>query len=309
MALSRFLLSIILGLLFATGGIVHRAPAADLPPGEMLPATEIAPGWAIEAGVKLFNKETLFDHINGEAEIYFPYGFDSLASARYVSKRNAQSGLVADVYRMGSQLDAFGIYSNYRRTDDAEKINTGNEGFVSASQLLFYQGRYFVRLSSSGDVDPDRGSLLACAQAISRRLPVSGAPPGELALLRIDGVAAGSERYIAQSLLGYSFLKRGIIADASTGGDRMQVFVVFEDSGKSAREAFDRYGDHLRASGGRARIEERGGRAALIADEPLYKKIYLLQSGRYVAGAVRFRDAAAAEMIVEKIIEKTDGRH
>ena len=25
-----------------------------------------------------------FDHINGEAELYFPYGFDTLATARYV---------------------------------------------------------------------------------------------------------------------------------------------------------------------------------------------------------------------------------
>lgn len=308
MALSRFLMSILLVFLFASGGIVHEAPAADRPPGEMLPAAEIIPGWAMEEGVKLFNRDTLFDHINGEAEIYFPYGFDSLASARYVSRKNAQSGLVADIYRMGSQLDAFGIYSNYRRTDDAEKTGTGNEGFVSSSQLLFYQGRYFVRLSSSGDIDPDRRSLIACAQAISRRLPVSGAPPGELALLGVGGVAAGSERYIAQSLLGYAFLKRGIIADAESGGDRMQVFVVFEDSGKSAREALDQYGDYLRASGSKVRIEESGGRVALTADEPLYKKIYLLQSGRYLAGAVRFKDAAAAGMIVEMIMKKTDGK-
>ena len=31
----------------------------------------------------LFDKETLSDHIDGEAELFLPYGFESLAYARY----------------------------------------------------------------------------------------------------------------------------------------------------------------------------------------------------------------------------------
>jgi hypothetical protein len=302
--------SIFLAILFVMiTGISGSASAAERSLGEMLPAKEIIPGWTMEEGVKLFNRENLFDHINGEAEIYLPYGFIGLASARYVDNKNARSGLVADIYRMGSRLDAFGIYSNYRRTDDAEKINTGNEGFVSASQLLFYQDRYFVRLSASGDINPDRGAFTACAQAISRNLPVSETPPAEPAFLRINGVKENTTRYFAQSLLGYSFLRRGIIADAVIGGDRMQVFVVFENSGKAAREAFDEYGNYLKASGKKVELREVGGSTALMADEPLYQKIYMMQSGSYLVGAVRFQDAVSAGMIVEKIMKKTAGEH
>ncbi len=309
MSPGKFLSAILTIVLLIAGGIVHRVSTAAGFPGEVLPATEIVSGWVMEEGIRHFNRDNLFDHINGEAEIYLPYGFEDLATARYADKKNARSGIVADVYRMGSRLDAFGIYSNYRRADDAEKIAAGNEGFVSASQLLFYQDRYFIRLSASGDINPDRNSFVAFAHAVSRNLPVSENPPGELSCLRVDGVKDGSERYIARSLLGYSFLRSGITADAVQDGDKMQVFVVFEGNSKLAREAFDQYGGYLKESGKEVKLSEERGRVSLTAEEPLYQKVYLLQSGRYLVGAVRFKDAVSAEKIVKKIGQKTDIKH
>jgi hypothetical protein len=116
---------------------------------DVLPIHECSDGWIMEDNVKLFTRDTLFDHINGEAELYFPYGFDILATAIYTNKTNPQSAILADVYRMGSLLDAFGIYSNYRKAN-SERASIGAEGFISPTQLMFYQDRYFIRLQASG---------------------------------------------------------------------------------------------------------------------------------------------------------------
>ncbi len=123
--------------------------AADLSIKDVLPGKGFAQDWVIEEKTKLYDKDTLFDHIDGEAELYFPYGFDALATASYVNKQNPDLSIVADVYRMASVLDAFGIYSNYRKTNNLW-VTIGAEGFVSPSQLMFYQDRYFVRLQISG---------------------------------------------------------------------------------------------------------------------------------------------------------------
>ena len=139
-------LFIFLIIIMAVSNPVH---AADLSIKDVLPGKGFAEEWVIEEKVKLYDKDTLFDHIDGEAELYFPYGFDALATASYVNKQNPDLSIVADVYRMASVLDAFGIYSNYRKTNNLW-VAIGAEGFVSSSQLMFYQDRYFVRLQVAG---------------------------------------------------------------------------------------------------------------------------------------------------------------
>src|SRR5512137_145288 len=103
------------GVLFFTLTSAQVAVADNGSMLSLLPAGSCAEGWVMEEKPALFTVDTLFDHINGEAELYFPYGFDTLATARYVKKDVQGSEVMADVYRMGSLLGAFGIWSNYRK--------------------------------------------------------------------------------------------------------------------------------------------------------------------------------------------------
>src|ERR1035438_3684104 len=115
--------------------------AAEVALEKLLPVPACAENWLMDGKAALYDRDNLFERINGESELYFPYGFELLASARYADKKNPNSALEADIYRMGSLLDAFGMYANYRRKDDPD-AGIGAEGSVSASQLFFYQGRF-----------------------------------------------------------------------------------------------------------------------------------------------------------------------
>jgi hypothetical protein len=266
----------------------------------ILPAGSCAEGWVMDEKPALFTEETLFDHINGEAELYFPYGFDSLATARYVKKAASGLEIVVDVYRMGSLLDAFGIWSNYRKAD-APGCAVGADCFLSSSQMLFYQDRYFVRLQATGTPAPDRDVFLACGRALSRNLPAGKGRPGELELFQVPGVVPKTERYLPQSVLGYPFFRRGMTAEANLNGERAQVFLVFEDSAAAARKAFDRYLASLKESGRDAKLSGKEGRISLEGIDPLYGKVIVEQSGRYLVGAIRLKDAAAAKPVIETL--------
>ena len=272
----------------------------------ILPAGSCADGWPLEEKPALFTQDTLFDHINGEAELYFPYGFDALATARYVRKDAPGSELVADVYRMGSLLDAFGIWSNYRRAD-APKCDLGAECSSSSTQLLFYQDRYFVRLQATG-TPPPRNVFLACGRALSRNLPPGKGRPGELELVHVRGVVAGTERYIPQSLLGYPFFRRGLTAQANPGGERTQVFVVLDESPSTAKKTFEQYLASLKESGRDARLTGTGERVSLDGSDPLYGKVLVEQSGRYLIGAIRLTDPAAIKPVLEEMKARTRSR-
>jgi hypothetical protein len=283
----------VLAAVFAADGFMEN----------VLPARECAAAWIMKDKAALFTKETLSDHINGEAELYFPYGFDLAATATYVNSKDPEVWMAADVYRMASLLDAFGIYSNYRKADAAGAM-VGAEGFHSASQLMFYQGRYFVRIQVTGTTELREDTLLTCGRAISRNLPFNAAYPRELEAFRIPAVVPKSERYIAQSVLGYDFFRRGITAAATVQGERVQVLVIPEDSQDGARKAFDRYCAYLKAEGKDLRLTEKPEKKFVKAFDPLYGGVYLVQSDRYIIGAVRMKDPAAAEQLIEQLQER-----
>jgi hypothetical protein len=300
--------AVIVGVLVCLFLLAIGAPvsvfAAEDSTKNSLPAPGFAPGWIRKDRVALYNRDTLFDHINGEAELYFPYGFDMLATATYVNKKYPEAGVVVDVYRMGSLLDAFGIYSNYRKADGAG-IVIGAEGFVSSSQLMFYQDRYFVRIQVTGATSLDQELFVACGRAVSRNLPPNSGRPGELGLLAgVPGVVPRSERYLARSLLGYAFFRRGMIADAILGDERVQIFVIFENSPAGARKAFDDYRSYLKAEGQGRNVAGITGRLSLTAVDPLYGGVFVEQSGRYLIGVVRMQEVPAAKRIVDQLRER-----
>jgi len=273
----------------------------------VLPAGGCAEGWVMEEKPALYTEETLFDHINGEAELYFPFGFDALATARYVKKAPGGAEIVADVYRMGSLLDAFGIWSNYRKADTPGCV-LGADCVLASSQMLFYQDRYFVRLQATGMPAPAQEAFIACGRALSQKLPPGKGRPGELELLRVRGVVPKTERYIPQSVLGYPFFRRGLTAESNLAGQRTQVFVVIEESAAASRKAFDQYLASLKESGRDAKLTGTGDRVSLDGSDPLYGKVIVELSGRYLIGAIRLQDPAAMKPVIEELKNRTRSR-
>lgn len=272
---------------------------------DLLPGPGFHPGWVADGTPETFTRDTLYEHINGEAELYLPYGLDSAAAGYYKAGEDSKAGLAVDIYRMGSPLDAFGIYGNYRNPD-GEAVQVGVEGEISPTQLLFFQDRYFVRINSSGREPPTREAILACAQAVSAKLPPSSWPQ-ELALIQAPGIASRTEKYVAESLLGYRFFPRGFTAEASLDGTPVKLFVVTAGSPASAAACLDQYVDSLRQSGTTPSVEG-GSRAdsALFAQDQLYKGVLLQQRDSLLYGIAKIDDPAKARALLERWLSRPE---
>jgi hypothetical protein len=250
---------------------------------KMLPSTGFSKGWAMDRKPTTYTKETLYTYIDGEAELYMPYGFSTLVSVLYTKQGDSGAALVVDIFQMGSIIDAFGIYSYYRNPD-TEKINIGSGGFIDESQFMFYKDRYFVRLSASGD-NPERNLFISCAEAVEKNIPGRSAPPDELALLKIPGIVFGTEKYTAKSVLGYAFFKKGLTADGTLSGRPIKAFVILDKSVKDATETFNKYMAYLKEKGGKPQLNKSvGGIITLVGRDPLYKSVLVRRSGKYVFG-------------------------
>lgn len=281
--------------------IVHTfISAADKPIESVLPLPGFSEGWVMEGKVNSYTKDTLYEYINGESELYFPYGFEIVGSALYVKVSDPNIALVADVFKMGSLLDAFGIYSNYRMPY-AEKVNIGSEGFVTQSQFMFYKDRYFVRLAASGTLTLERAVFIACAEAIAKNLPGGSSRPKELELLKIPDVIPHTEKYIAQSVLGYAFFRKGLIAEATINGEPVRVFVILDKSEKASAYTFGQCTRYLKESGVQPQISKDTRGITLIAQDPLYKSVMVRQSDRYLLGVINLKDPVKAASLIDRL--------
>ena len=58
---------------------------------KMLPSTGFSKGWALDGKATTYTKDTLYTYINGEAELYMPYGFSTLVSVLYTKQGDSNS--------------------------------------------------------------------------------------------------------------------------------------------------------------------------------------------------------------------------
>ncbi len=296
-----FFISIIALAASISISVANDPAQSDASPIEnLLPAPGFSEGWLIDGKIDRYTAENLYVYINGEAELYIPYGFEVLGSAFYGKGGDAGSGVVVDVYRMRSLLDAFGIYSNYRDAG-AELIKIGAEGFISESQLMFFKDRYFVRLSISGTVPDERALLMRCAEAVAGKIPGGPSKPDVLGMLTIPDIEPDTVRYLAKSVLGYAFFQSGLIAEAVIEGEPAKIFVVLCGSPEASSRTLEHYINYLRESGAHAERPHKENEMTVVAQDPLYKGTVIRESGEYLIGVTKLKDPLKAIQIVSRI--------
>ena len=90
------------------------------------------------------------------------------------------------------------------------------------------------------------------------------------------------------------------------GGERLQVFLVPEDSPDRARQALDDYRAYLKAEG-RKFTAGPPGRNALSTVDPLYGGVFVEQSGSRLIGVIRAEDPGTARMLVDDLRRRLGG--
>src|SRR5512147_2433040 len=105
--------------------LAHLGSGDEMPkknPEFFLP-TETA-GWKWDGKEMKYDPKTVFSYMDGSAELYLAYGFQSLVVHRY--EKPDRPPITVELYEMGSSEDAFGVFSFERQDEDAG-IGQGSE--------------------------------------------------------------------------------------------------------------------------------------------------------------------------------------
>lgn len=242
-------------------------------------AFPVVDGWTLVGQPQVFSPDTLYEYIDGGADLYLKYDFEELQVVEY---RKDKVSVSAEVYRHRDADHAFGIYSQ-ERVPSADFLALGAQGYYENAVCNFIQGGYYVKLSSENTGSDDREILLAFARRISQELPAQSALPAVLSAFPSDGKKPNSEKFIAKDFLGYAFLHSGFIADYVRSGQKYQLFVI---SGESPDDARAMLGQYLK----QIKQEMNLAEGTYQVKDPYHGEMALFWKGKYIWGTMKLTD-------------------
>lgn len=137
-----------------------------------------------------YDPETLFEYINGGAELFISYNFSSVISRRY--SMEGQPDIVVEIFDMQESKNAFGVFSHDREKID-HTYGQGSEVFQGA--ILFWKDRYYVSVFTEEENEVSGAAIAELAAAISKLIPGKGALPEVLNYLPEEGLVKESVFY------------------------------------------------------------------------------------------------------------------
>lgn len=245
-----------------------------------LPPGGFQEGWALKNKPTAYSSKNLYELIDGEAEMYFLYGFKKAVSGIYTRLREKSSILTVDLFQMESPLMAFGIYSTYRSADSSF-FPIGAESFGEPDYLYLYKGNIFARIYCS--TASIKGPVFAAAKLIAAAIPGNPSPPPQLSLLAEKNKVAHSEKLIARGFLGLDDHPPAIEAEYRVHKNTIKGFIIQSPRRDKSEALFKR----ILATLDKKSMKEKalGSRTAHYGQTQYHKGLCLCAEENIITGA------------------------
>jgi hypothetical protein len=243
-------------------------------------------GWKQSGEGEVFSPDTLFEYIDGGADIYLKYDFEELKVAEYQAEHQDKKATVTvEVYRHRTPNDAFGIYSQ-ERLSGARFLQIGVQGYVEEDFLNFFAGPYYVKLSGIKIGPEEQDVLIIFAKKVAENLGEKGSLPSILSSFPREGKKVNSETFIAKNFLGYPFLHSSFTAEYELSGKRFKLFVIESEDKNEPRNMVQKYLQQI----GKPGNDVAEGRYTI--SDPHHGEVDLCWKGRYIGGVLDQGDAS-----------------
>jgi len=281
---------------------------------ESLVPKDASSGWALKRAPETFTRETLFEHIDGQADLFLQYGFEGSVFAVYWKGDSSEDKIDVDIYDMGNSLQAFGVFSRFRQEESPAGI--GLDSYLENQYAFFYKGKYFVALQAT---DSNPSILKRLAQDIESRISDNSTAPKEIGYFPKDGLKPGSIEYFPTGLLGREFLKRGFKASyvkkdetktnarAMAEDGELSLFVSIFENSQDALNAMKLFREHLSKQGKLAQgISTQIGPDVLSGVDTYQGKIIVACKGNYLLGVVGFEQDNDGEQRLAELMKNVN---
>ncbi len=250
--------------------------------------------WKADGKPLKFNKENLYEHIDGASEFYLSYGFESLQVASW-SDNGVE--LTIEVYDHGDPLHAFGIYS-IEKSAKAVTFPIGLEGYGDATTFNFVAGKFYVKMSGMQLEKAPGFSLKSLADEFSQTLCAKPEYPKIVGMFPKQNLIPNTCQYIPTEFMGLGFMGSAVRAKYSLSGEEITLFIVERGDKSEVEQIIAKY-----ASYAEAKIKKPAEGDFLFKD-PFNGSVFLRWKGNYLIGSSGFSNKKIVLTMVDELSGK-----
>ena len=220
--------------------------------------------WTAESVVYYNNKESLYDYINGGAELYISYGFNSAISRKYI--KSGQPEVVIEIFDMNKPENAYGVFSNTRYEED---YTYGQGSQYVEGTLFFWKSKYYVSIMTTEETDESKKLINELGRIISEKIEEEGKKPDILKLLPSNELDRSGILYFHHYIWINSFYfitdenllliddnTDAVLAKYGPPDNRTYLLIVQYNDNETAGKAYSNFIDHYFPEAGLRNISQ-----------------------------------------------------
>lgn len=202
-------------------------------------------GWEAKGEDQFFDRNNLFDYMNGAGEIYLAFDFQWLFVREYT--RGGSPSVIVEIYQMGSSEDAYGLFT---QDTDGEDVVCGQDAIYAAGLLRFWKDRIFVRILAEKELPATRSIVIKLGEMIAAAISQEGKRPALVEFLPASGIRPRTIRFFhtvvslnvhyylsSVNVLNLSPATDAVLADYSVDGPKAKLLFVSYPSSAEASQA------------------------------------------------------------------------
>lgn len=181
--------SALLGM--ALGWMIMATGCGDVPDDDggrdtLLP--DAVGEWVASGEVQAWDPESIYDYIDGHAEVYLAYGMTG-ARSRVYEGPGEEPDMIVDVFEMPSPADAYGVFTHQRQ---GEAVGIGQGSAMTGGWLSFWKGPRYVSVTAEAESEAALAAVTAVALEVAAGIEAEGAAPELVHALPGEGLDAAS---------------------------------------------------------------------------------------------------------------------
>ena len=182
--------------------------------------------WEIKQEDQKYDKENLYEYIDGGAELFLSYGFQDVLNRTYI--KPDQPDIVVDIFDMGKSYNAYGVFSYSKENEDS---TFGQGSQYVPGLLLFWKYRFYISILFSPETEESKHTAFQIARHIESSISSEGPIPQIINLLPEESMLKSSIRYFRHYIWmnTYQFIANDNILNINDSTDAVMAKYEYGD--------------------------------------------------------------------------------
>lgn len=208
-------------------------------------------GWTRTGKDRYYDPESLYDYINGGAELFISYGFKEVISRTY--SKDSQPDIKVDIFDMITSKNAFGVFTHSR---ESVEFNYGQGSQYFGGAILFWKDHYYISIIAHVENEESAEAIKMIAEEIDKSIPTQGELPDVLDLIPENALVRESVLYFHhyswlnsyyyisdENIFNINKTTGAVLAKYGNPENRYYLLIVRYPDEKEAGSAFNNFTD------------------------------------------------------------------